>query len=322
MTEFIISEDFPKNEAEFDKRFSSEQKCFEYLFKLRWPNGFVCRKCSQEEYWHSARGLYICKKCEHQHSLIAGTILQNSKKPIASWFKAMWWFTTRKSGVNAVNLKDLLGLGSYETAWSWLQKLRSCTIRQGREKLTGKVEADEFYIGGQSSGGKPGRGAEHKCPVAIAVEKKGRKLGRIRLEVIDDCSQDSLNEFITNHVEKQSTVVTDGWSGYGSLDAKGYDHDQVLQKEAQDKASILPGVHLVVSLLKRLILGTFQGRFDSKHLQRYLDEFVFRFNRRSVTFVGKKFMRIAEQAMLTDPLPYRLIINGAPVSQMQLELWR
>jgi len=314
MTEFIISEDFPKNEAEFDKRFSTEQACFEYLFKLKWPSGFECKKCGHGQYWYSRRGLYICKKCERQHSLIAGTILQNSKKPVTCWFKAMWWFTTRKSGVNAINLKDLLGLGSYETAWSWLQKLRSCTIRQGREKLSGKIEADEFYIGGQQSGGKRGRGAEHKCAVAIAVEKKGKKLGRIRLQSIDDCSQGSLNEFITKHIEKQSNVITDGWSGYAPLDAKGYEHDRVIQKEAQNKASGLPGANLVISLFKRLILGTFQGRFDKKHLQRYLDEFVFRFNRRSTTFVGKRFMRIAEQAMFTEPLPYRLIINGSPVA--------
>ena len=311
MTEFIITEDFPKNEAEFDTRFSSEQACFEYLFKLRWPSGFICKKCGHGEYWHSSRRLYICKKCEQQHSLIAGTVLQNSKKPITNWFKAMWWFTTRKSGVNAINLQDLLGLGSYETAWSWLQKLRGCTVRQGREKLSGKVEADEFYIGGQESGGKRGRAAEHKCAVAIAVEKKGRKLGRVRLQVIDDCSQDSLHDFIDNTVQEKSNVVTDGWNGYCGLDKKGYQHDRELQKEFQDKDRVLPGAHLVISLVKRLILGTFQGRFHKKHLQRYLDEFVFRFNRRSVSFVGKKFMRIAEQVMSTAPLPYRLIIVGA-----------
>ena len=316
MTEFIITEDFPKNEAEFDKRFSTEDACFEYLFKLRWPSGFICKKCGHEEYWYSSRRLYICKKCEQQHSLIAGTILQNSKKPITNWFKAMWWFTTRKSGINAVNLMDLLGLGSYETAWSWLQKLRGCTVRQGREKLFGKVEADEFYIGGQESGGKRGRATEHKCAVAIAVEKKGRKLGRIRLQVIDDCSQGSLHDFINSHVQEQSNIITDGWGGYAGLNGKGYQHVRELQTEAFDKTSVLPGAHLVISLVKRLILGTFQGRFHKKHLQGYLDEFVFRFNRRSVTFVGKKFMRIAEQAMHTDPSPYKMLIVGATAQQI------
>jgi len=317
MTEFITRiEDFPKNEAEFDRRFCTEDACIEYLFKLRWPHGFICKRCGHSQYWYSARRLYLCRKCRQQHSLIAGTILQNSKKPITNWFKAMWWFTTRKSGVNAVNLKDLLGLGSYETAWSWLQKLRSCTVRQGREKLTGKVEADEFYLGGQESGGKRGRAAEQKCAVALAVERKGRKIGRIRMRFIPDCSHESLQAFINTHVQEQSNVMTDGWSGYVGLERRGFHHEREVQKEAVDKASVLPGAHLVISLVKRLILGTFQGRFHKKHLQGYLDEFVFRFNRRSVTFVGKKFMRIVEQAMFSAPLTYNVIIVGSAAHQM------
>ena len=167
------------------------------------------------------------------------------------------------------------------------------------QKLTGKVEADEFYLGGQESGGKRGRAAEHKSAVAIAVEKNGKKLGRIRLQVIANCSQDSLHDFINKHIQEQSNIITDSWGGYAGLAGKGYQHDRELQKEAPDKASVLPGAHLVIALVKRLILGLFQGRFHKKHLQGYLDEFVFRFNRRSVAFVGKKFMRIAEQAMCT-----------------------
>jgi len=192
--------------------------------------------------------------------------------------------------------------------------------RTGREQLAGKVEADEFYLGGQESGGKRGRAAEQKCAVALAVEKKGRKIGRIRLQAIADCSRDSLQDFINTHVAANSTVVTDGWSGYGGLEGKGYQHKQEIQKQAADKTSVLPGAHLVISLVKRLILGTFQGRFHKKHLQGYLDEFVFRFNRRSVTFVGRKFMRIAEQVMLSDPLPHKMIIAGPAAYQIQVQL--
>ena len=170
MTDFTITEDFPKNEIEFDQRFSNPKACYDYLFKQKWPNGFICKKCDHRKYWLSSRNLYICSRCEHQHSLIAGTIMDSSKKPITYWFKAMWWFTTRKSGINAVNLKELLGLGSYGTAWCWLQKLRHCTIRCDREKLSGRVEVDEFFIGGQKSG-KRGRGAEGKTIVAVAVER-------------------------------------------------------------------------------------------------------------------------------------------------------
>ena len=170
MTDFTITEDFPKNEIEFDQRFSNPKACYQYLFKQKWPNGFICKKCGHRKYWLSSRKLYICTRCEHQHSLTASTIMDSSKKPITYWFKAMWWFTTRKSGINAVNLKELLGLGSYGTAWCWLQKLRCCTIRQDREKLSGRVEVDEFFIGGQKSG-KRGRGAEGKTIVAVAVER-------------------------------------------------------------------------------------------------------------------------------------------------------
>jgi hypothetical protein len=170
MASFTITEDYPKNKIEFDQRFSTPQACYEYLFKHMWPDGFLCKKCGNAKYWLSSRNLYICTRCEHQHSLTAGTIMDSTKKPITYWFKAMWWFTTRKTGINATNLKALLGFGSYGTAWCWLQKLRRCTIRQDREKLSGRVEVDEMFIGGRKSG-KKGRGAEGKTIVAVAVER-------------------------------------------------------------------------------------------------------------------------------------------------------
>lgn len=309
MKENVIIEDFPKNEAEFDARFSNEQACYDYLFKCRWPDGYVCKSCGCRTFWKSKKQLFICTRCECQHSLTSGTIMHGTRKPMTTWFKAMWWFTTRKSGVNAVNLKDLLGFGSYRTAWSWLQKLRSCTIRQGREKLSGNVEADEFYLGGKHSGTR-GRGAEHKCAVAIAVEKKGRKLGRIRIQVIEDCSSGELIPFVQANVDRGSLVTTDGWPGYKALQSCGYSHNAISQTKTKDKDSVLPGVHLVTSLIKRLILGTFQGRFEKKYLQRYLDEYVFRFNRRNTKSVGKRFFRIVQQAVTSFPNPYKLVIQG------------
>ena len=123
MTDFTITEDFPRSEIEFDARFSNPGACYQYLFQLKWPDGFVCKRCGGQQYWLSSRNLYICTQCEHQHSLTAGTIMDSSKKPVTYWFKAMWWFTTRKSGISATNLKELLGFGSYGTAWTWLQKL-------------------------------------------------------------------------------------------------------------------------------------------------------------------------------------------------------
>jgi transposase-like protein len=309
MTEFIIDEDFPRSQVEFERRFSTEQACREYLAKMKWPDGFQCRACGHQAYWVSSKGLYICTRCESPNSLTAGTVMHATKKPLTYWFKAMWWFTTRKSGVNAVNLKDLLGLGSYQTAWLWLHKLRRCTIRQGRERLWGTVEVDEFVIGGEQPG-KRGRGAEGKCIVAAAVEKRGKKLGRIRLQVIPDCSGDALEQFVATNVDPYSIVITDGWKGYNFLENSSYIHEKIVAAHTPDKNSVLPGVHLVASLVKRLVLGTFQGRFGPEHLQSYLDEYVFRFNRRTSGNIGKKFMRIAQQVITSAKITYRQIVGG------------
>jgi len=308
MTALYIIEDFPKSEIEFDKRFATERACYDYLFKIKWSDGFVCSECGYQSYWISSKHIYICTRCERQFSLTADTIMHDTKKPITYWFRAMWWFTTRKSGVNAVNLQDLLGC-SYVTAWSWLQKLRQCTIRKDREKLSGKVEVDEFFIGGQKPG-KRGRGAQGKCIVVAAVERQGHKIGRIRLHIVDDCSADSLNAFINQNIAAGSYVVTDGWKGYDSIDPDRYDHHQVFLSKSKDRYSQLSGVHLVASLVKRLIIGTFQGRFEPKYLQHYLDEYVFRFNRRKSRNIGKKFMRIVEQVASSAKITCRQIKNG------------
>ena len=302
MNEFTITEDFPKSEIEFDLRFLNPSACYDYLFSIKWPNGFVCKKCENENYWLSAKRLYICTNCEHQHSLTAGTIMDSSKKPIIYWFKAMWWFTTRRSGVNAVNLKELLGFGSYNTAWQWMQKLRRCTIRKDREKLSGRVEVDEFVIGGQKSG-KRGRGAESKTIVAAAVERcnKEKIIGRIRLQVILDYSAFSLETFINENIQPGSIVATDSWSSYSPI-INEQCHMQTNQSKTDKKQDSLYGVHLITTLVKRLIRGTYQGRFEPKYLQNYLDEYVFRFNRRNSKYIGKKFMRIVQQVVKSSKI--------------------
>ena len=296
-----MKEDFPKNEIEFDRRFNSEQGCLEYLFNLRWPEGFICPQCGHNNYWKSARGLYLCRSCEHHQSVTAGTIFHGTRKPLPLWFKALWWFSTRKSSVNATSLQEMLGLGSYKTAWRWLQKLRTCTIFPQRKNLSGHIEVDEFYLGGERSG-KRGRGAEHKCKVAVAIERKGRKFGRVRMQVIENCSANELTPFAINNINSGSCITTDGWKGYSGLGKAGYVHHTVLASKAEDKASVLPGVHLVASLVNRVILGTFQGRFDPQYLQRYLDEYVFRFNRRTSKSVGKRFLRIVQRAVASSPI--------------------
>lgn len=296
-----MKEDFPRNEIEFDRRFSNEQGCHKYLFDLRWPDGFICPECEHNGYWKSARGLYVCRSCEYQQSVTAGTIFHGTRKPLPLWFKALWWFSTKKSSVNAAYLQEMLGLGSYKTAWRWLQKLRTCTIFPERDKLSGHLEVDEFYLGGERSG-KRGRGADHKCKVAVAIERNGRKFGRVRMQVIENCSANELIPFATNHIVPGSCITTDGWKGYSSLEKEGYIHKTVLASKEEDKASVLPGVHLVASLVKRVILGTFQGRFDPKYLQRYLDEYVFRFNRRTCKSAGKRFFRIMQRTVTSSPI--------------------
>jgi transposase-like protein len=307
MNEFFIKDDFPKNQIDFDERFADEQSCIEYLFQCKWPDGFTCDICGHTHYWKSARGLYICARCERHQSITAGTIFHGTRKKLTIWFKAMWWFTTRRSGVNAVNLKELLGFGSYETAWVWLQKLRSCTICEDRKTLSVDVEVDEFYIGGKHKG-KRGRGAEHKHSVVAAVERKGKKLGRVRLLVTERCSAGELIPFVQNNIAFGSHISTDGWLGYTKLKSLGYGHKQIFQTTTEDKDSVLPGVHLVASLVKRLLLGTFHGRFEKKYLQKYLDEYVFRFNRRNTKSVGKRFYRIVQQAVKTNPMPLKNIM--------------
>jgi len=232
--------------------------------------------------------------------------MHGTKKPITYWFKAMWWFTTRKSGVNAVNLQELLGLGSYHTAWSWLQKLRRCTVRKDRQKLSGRVEVDEFFIGGKKSG-KRGRGAEGKTIVLVAIERYTAQdpetlnsywqIGRVRLQVALDCSAYSLATFINHNIETSSTVVTDKLNSYRPALNQEYHHIPVERAHQKDSESGLYGAHLIASLVKRLIRSTFQGRLEPKYLQNYLDEYVFRFNRRKSRSIGKTFMRIVQQVI-------------------------
>jgi len=296
-----MNEDFPKNELEFDQRFNCEQACLEYLFQQRWPEGFICPDCGYTEYWKSTRGHCLCRQCHRQQSVTAGTIFHSTKKPLTVWFKAMWWFSTRKSGINAIALKEALGFGSYQTAWNWLQKLRTCTVFPDRETLSGKVEVDEFYLGGVTTG-KRGRGAENKSKVAIAVERQGQKLGRVRMQVIENCSASQLIPFVETNVAPNNQISTDGWKGYCGLEKAGYDHHKVMSSHSNNKESVLPGVHLVISLVKRVILGTFHGRLDEAYLQRYLDEYTFRFNRRTSKSGGKKFWRIIQMATNSRPI--------------------
>lgn len=298
-----VSEDYPENLVEFEQRFATEEQCREYLLRLRWPEGFICPRCQGREAWENCRHLWVCCHCDYYASLTAGTLFQDTHKPLGLWFRAMWCVTSQKQGASALGIQRVLGLGSYATAWSWLHKLRRAMVRPGRDRLNGEVEIDETYIGGMSEGhGR--RNLEGKALVVIAAQKDGRKIGRIRLARIRDASAESLEPFIQRAVEPGTVVHTDGWLGYSGVEKLGYPH-QVAVLRGQPKsaaAEMFPRVHLVASHLKRWLLGTHQGAVSAKHLAYYLDEFTFRFNRRTSRSRGKLFYRLMEQAAGLAPV--------------------
>jgi transposase-like protein len=206
-------EDYPKTVLEFEKRFSTEEACRQYLFALRWAEGFRCPRCGHRRLWNTKRGLYRCGECDFQISVTAGTIFQDTRKPLRLWFRAMWYVINQKTGVSALGVQRILGLGSYRTAWTWLHKLRCAMVRPSRDRLSGIVEVDETYIGGKKPG-KRGRGAAGKALVVIAVEDKGNKIGRIRLRQVSDASAGSLIPAVQENVAVGSTIRTDDWNGY------------------------------------------------------------------------------------------------------------
>ena len=301
---------FPSTEAQFRACFADEDQCRAYLARLKWPEGFCCAHCGGETAYFlpSKRVVYECAGCGRQVSLIAGTIFEQSKKPFALWFRAIFEVTASKQGISAAELHRKLGLG-YQTAWSWLQKIRGAMVRPNRQPLSGEVEIDESYVGGPEAG-KPGRGAEEKAIVTAAVEKRGRGCGRVRLGLVPNVSAAALIGFVEKHLGHGETAHTDGWRGYAKLGKTGYQHIvSVLSQLDQTAAEVLPRVHLIFSLLKRWILGTHQGSVSFKHLDGYLEEFTFRFNRRLARRITHGANRLLGIAMATPSRPFWKIVG-------------
>ncbi len=300
-------EDYPRSLAELEERFSTEEDCLDYLFQLRWPNGFICPNCGHTQGWRVRKKLIQCAGCSYQSSITAGTIFHGTRKPLTMWFRAIWWVTCQKTGASALGLQRILGFGSYETAWTWLHKLRQAMVRPGRDRLSGKIEADETYVGGEKPG-KRGRGASGKSLVMIATEMDGNRIGRIRLRRIPDASAKSLETAMLQAVELGSVVNTDGWKGYSRFKSIGYDH-KVVRHTEEVGDNLLPHCHRVAALLKRWMMGTHQGAISHEHLDYYLDEFTFRFNRRTSRHRGKLFYRLLQQAVVVKPVPYGTLIK-------------
>ncbi|MHB8418483.1 MAG: IS1595 family transposase [Myxococcales bacterium] len=311
----LIAEDFPATLPEFEERFGTEEQCQELLMRLRWPDGFVCPGCrSRAGYRRNTRRVFQCP-CGRQTSLTAGTVFEGTRKPLRLWFRAMFLMAAQKSGLSAKTLQRLMGFGSYQTAWSWLHKLRKAMVRPGRPKLTGRVEVDESFVGGVVEGAH-GRGNPNPLVVGAVERVDGTgaprpALGRLRLSVVEDASAISLVGFTQANVEDASSVLTDGLPSYAGLPKAGFDHRRHVIGKPKNASKLLPGVHRVFSLLKRWLLGTHQGAVSPKHLQAYLDEFVFRFNRRKSSHPGKLFHRLAEIAVLAEPFPYDAIVARA-----------
>jgi transposase-like protein len=252
------------------------------------------------------RGLWLCRACRHQVSVTAGTIFHRSHQPLTTWFRVMWQVASQKNGVSAMSLQRSLGFGGYQTAWTMLQKLRRAMVRPGRDRLHGTVDVDETYWGAEEAG-VVGRLTHDKAIVIVAAEHDGAGIGRIRLRRIDDLTKATLHGFIVQAVEPGSTVTTDGLPAY--LGLIGYTHDRQVQRRAAAGEHLLPRVHRVISLLKRWLLGTHQGAVGEEHLDYYLDEFTFRFNRRRSRSRGKLFYRLVQQAVQLEPTPYKQLIH-------------
>ena len=307
-----LGADYPRSLGELQSWFGTDDDCLDYLKWLRWPDGFVCPQCAGGG-WLTADGRYKCARCNARTSVTAGTLFDRHRSPLTVWFNACWQFATAKDGVSALSLQRMLEIGSVQTAWAMLHRLRSVLVRPGRERLNGIVEMDETLLGGVRPGGKGGRTPGEKILVGVGIEhRKPRGFGRCRLAVLPDASTESLGAFLAAYVEPGSTVVTDGWQPYRGALAGTYEHERYVAP-GRLAHELLPGVHRVASLLDRWLLSTHQGAVGGDHIQPYLDEFSFRFNRRTSRSRGLLFYRVLELAVVHEPVRYHeLIVEPSP----------
>lgn len=289
---------FPRTLAEFDERFPDEEACRRYLIDVRWGGRVRCARCQAEETWELGNGRFECKRCGHQTSVTAGTLLHGTRKPLKLWFRAMWEMASRKNGVNACELQRLMGFGSYGTAWNWLHKLRRAMARRSAEPLWGEVVVDDAYLGAKRHATHLfGRGTTNDV-ILVAAENGG---GRIRIARAEGVTEAAIGPFIEVSIAPDARVVTDGWAGYSVSALNGRAHVATSKiRHAQNDP--LQMCHIVIALLKRWWLGTFHGAISSKHLDAYLEEFAFRFNRRKTTGAGRITARLLHLALASQPI--------------------
>lgn len=310
--------DYPRNWNEFLDRFGTEEACLSYLEGLRWPQGFICPDCGvAAEPYRSSRTRLMCRSCGHQTTVTAGTIFDKTRTPLRVWLAGAWYLTNQKQGVSALGLQRVLGLGSYQTAWTMLHRFRRAMVRPDRERLKGCVEVDETYLAitdreAPISAVKR-KNRTSKVLVILAVEMVQPKgFGRIRLQRIHNDGAECVIPFVQASIEPGAQVRTDGSAAYRTLSKLGYEHQRNVMLGAEVPAHVsMAGVHRVASLVKRWILGTHHGSVQPEHLDAYLDEFVFRFNRRTSGSRGLLFYRLLQQAVVTGPVTYADVVNRA-----------
>jgi transposase-like protein len=311
--------DYPRNYAEFLAWYPAAAACLDDLDWIRWKDGFECPSCHGSKGWRMKNGKWWCDACRNRVSSTAGTIFHHARTPLTVWFAAAWHLTAANNGVSAKTLHRILGVGAYPTAWAMLHRSRCAISHAGHDMLSGHVEVDETVLGGARHG-KRGRGAEGKVLVAVAVELLSPKgFGRCRLQIIPNAETETLKTFIQKYIKPGSTIYTDGLISYPSATQDEYIHQGTsIKGSGKDANEVLPGVHRVAALVKRWLMGTHQGSFEEDHLQAYLDEVTFRFNRRTSAHRGRLFFRLIEQCVARHPMPFReLVANPKPKNDKQ-----
>ena len=322
----VAGRDYPATWSEFQDWFASDEVCAAYLEQLRWPHGFCCPACGVSDTpGRATRGRLICRACRYQCSVTAGTIFDKTRTPLHVWFAAAWYLTSQKQGVSALGLQRVLGLNSYQTAWAMLHRFRRAMVRPGRDLLSGTVELDEAYLALRRGAREKRKGARSNTPtrahlvaIAVAVEVLQPKgFGRIRLRRIEAPSIEAIRPFVLENVQAGATLRTDGSPIYRPLVKEGFDHDPFVILGSNTPAHTpLPGVHRIASLLKRWLLGTHHGAVDPRHVDYYLDEFTFRFNRRTSRSRAMLFYRLIEQSTVATPVTYAHIRDNEHLPQI------
>ena len=285
--------EYPANLMEFIDWFPSDAECLQYLEAVRWPNGFGCPRCGAKQFWPvGEKALKECARCHHQTSVTAGTIFDRTRKSLRMWFFAMWLITGEKNGINARWLQRELGFSRYETAWTWLHKLRRAMVRPGLDRLSGTVEVGQITVGGDADG-DPGRELEKSCTVLAAVEVKPQGTGHIRLQRVSCVSGDNFGAFLRGSVDPEATIRTSLWNGGKNV---------ADQSGAGDSWGGEPSacVRRVGAHLERWLERKHHGPMSDKHVDYYLDEFTFRFNCGESCARGELFLRLVQQAVRMD----------------------